>query len=356
MVVFGAGASYDSIPAHRLPSREASRDETESRPPLATELFAERTLFNSAIGRYPACGALIRDRLRSVDQKTTTIEATLDVLAQEAPTSRTVRRELVALRFYLRDVLWECGLRWSERAPGQTNYHALLRRICIWQERTQARVSLVSFNYDLLVDEAMEAHPGRRLATLDSYLADPEFALFKPHGSVNWAHATDELSDQLGPLAAINAAGDAAGGLPVTTGMHVVSRNADGSIPNDVSGANQGVLSIPALTVPILSKLGFEMPPYHEEQLRRALGTVTKLLVIGWRATEENFIALWHERPRESRPMLQVVGTHTADETAKRLIHSGTAANSVPSFTGGFTEYLASGHLEDFLTMPLPGL
>lgn len=55
MVIFGAGASYDSVP-HRHP---AAFPNLANRPPLADELFADRPLFTDAMNRFPACEPII---------------------------------------------------------------------------------------------------------------------------------------------------------------------------------------------------------------------------------------------------------------------------------------------------------
>lgn len=57
MIIFGAGASYDSSPTH-LPPGPSSHDFDE-RPPLADQLFDNRTLFAEAMQRYEECLAIV---------------------------------------------------------------------------------------------------------------------------------------------------------------------------------------------------------------------------------------------------------------------------------------------------------
>ncbi len=59
MVVFGAGASYDSFPSG-LPN---STDWEDRRPPLANELFDNRPAFGPVVSRFPRCQPII-SRLR----------------------------------------------------------------------------------------------------------------------------------------------------------------------------------------------------------------------------------------------------------------------------------------------------
>ncbi len=68
LVIFGAGASYDSV-YHRPPpeaqfSTNVARIQRfgsyeESRPPLANQLFDDRPLFVEIMQTYPACKPLV---------------------------------------------------------------------------------------------------------------------------------------------------------------------------------------------------------------------------------------------------------------------------------------------------------
>ncbi len=59
LVIFGAGASYDSVSALETErwSRETGRG--ERRPPLADELFAGTAPFRAIANKYPRCQPLI---------------------------------------------------------------------------------------------------------------------------------------------------------------------------------------------------------------------------------------------------------------------------------------------------------
>src|SRR5438270_4277647 len=58
MVVFGAGASYDSVPSKR-PVDSLSITEAQFRPPLANQLFEPRPWFVEIMKRFPDCQAVI---------------------------------------------------------------------------------------------------------------------------------------------------------------------------------------------------------------------------------------------------------------------------------------------------------
>src|SRR5438128_888244 len=96
LVVMGAGASYDSV---RGLAKVAGRSD---RPPLASELFGSR--YDRYVATHPACGALVA-YLRRLPE-TTNLEVELDrIQSEEMPNSPLRRRQVIALRYYLRDLL-----------------------------------------------------------------------------------------------------------------------------------------------------------------------------------------------------------------------------------------------------------
>ena len=94
MVIFGAGASYDSAP-----SRPPRMQRDLERPPLAEELFADIDAFSEVASRFPRCLPIIprlRDRPAGVS-----VEQALEQLQQEAEGYPEGYRQLAAIRFYL---------------------------------------------------------------------------------------------------------------------------------------------------------------------------------------------------------------------------------------------------------------
>src|SRR4051812_44194968 len=111
----------------------------------------------------------------------------LGVIQQEERHNPRCQRQLNALRFYLQQILWQSMDDWLHRASGGlTNYVELLDYIERWRhhEKISHPVSLVTFNYDLLLDEACKGELGCTLGNLDAYLKIDGYHLFKLHGSV----------------------------------------------------------------------------------------------------------------------------------------------------------------------------
>ncbi len=82
LVIFGAGASYDSVPARPPSEPRYVRERLDCRPPLANELFLDSGPFAEGLSRFPECHAIV-PYLRRVppDQ---TLEHVLETLQAEA--------------------------------------------------------------------------------------------------------------------------------------------------------------------------------------------------------------------------------------------------------------------------------
>jgi hypothetical protein len=82
-----------------------------------------------------------------------------------------------------------------------------------------------------------------------------------------------------------------------------------------------GSIGLPALSIPVENKDEFSCPPEHVEALKNCVTTVNKIVTIGWRATERDFLQLLSQYLPESVPDLMVVSgsEEGADETCDNL-------------------------------------
>jgi hypothetical protein len=178
LVILGAGASYDSVPAY--PPDESTQ--TPGRPPLADGLFENRPIFHEGMARFPSlhpiAPLLQRRHGLSLEQK-------LQELVREAQEYPVRHKQLMAVRYYLQYIFWRGEDEWLREVAGYvTNYRALLDQIDRWRNDDQP-VCLVTFNYDRLIEAALNG-AGIAIAQLPDYVASPRFKLFKLHGSINW--------------------------------------------------------------------------------------------------------------------------------------------------------------------------
>ena len=105
LVIFGAGASYDSV-SQSILARISEPDRQEWQPPLAADLFRDRSVFEEVLSRLPQCAALVSDLQRKVAAGAS-LEQELGIwVAREATEYPPRHRELMALRFYLQETLW----------------------------------------------------------------------------------------------------------------------------------------------------------------------------------------------------------------------------------------------------------
>jgi hypothetical protein len=188
MVVFGAGASYDSIPqlrpgaSSKLPAHSLADAVVaeQYRLPLANELFDNRPDFVRAIQRFPKCQAVIPYLRQPPPGKT--VENVLEALQTEASNYPERIRQLAAIRYYLHFTPWDCGRNWEAASRGVTNYKTLLDQIQRWRKPAD-QVCLVTFNYDGMLENALPS-VGLYVRELRDYITSEEYKIIKPHGSV----------------------------------------------------------------------------------------------------------------------------------------------------------------------------
>lgn len=361
MVIFGAGASYDSSWRHPVEAdKRFARDiygqsvmrPLMYRPPLANELFSGR--FDDFAMPRTACTAIL-NQLRiaseeaasytpgSGDTTPPSIEQALETISQEAGGNPTVAGQLLDLRWYLNDVVGQTTNEWLKGLAGTTNYNWLLDDVRRWQERHDRQVQLVTFNYDNLLDDACRRVLGMTLQRIPDYVSDEGYRIFKVHGSINRTHGVQASNGLRGvdPSLFTN------GKVPFL----LADIYAEGR-PHTV---NNGLTFVPAIAVPTRSKSAFECPREHLEMLRAAIPEVTDLLIIGWRGMDRHFLRLWAgATERGSKMKRALIVTHSqssANEVKDRLVADARINGTVieTSAAGGFTASLRSGEIAQFL-------
>ena len=337
MVVFGAGASFDSVP-HRPPRKPYLH--MEYRPPLANEMFGDRTQFASAMEQFPKCLAVI-PHLRKAG---ISVEQELEKLQTEAEEDPERHRQLAAIRYYLHFLLWDCVNIWNSNvAQGVTNYKTLLDHVRHWSKGRE-QVCLVTFNYDTMLEAALPL-VGVEIQDLPDYIASDTCKVIKLHGSVNWGREVDTPIEGLGEKAQkviVDELIDRASDLQISqryriTGTHPMFRHHNAAL-------------FPALAIPVEKKRSFECPPEHLDALHTCIPEVSKILIVGWRATEYNFLDLLVNKLRKRvRVMVVAGGQNHADEIAAKLAEAGIKGDFL-STGGGFTDLIEKREIDYFLT------
>jgi hypothetical protein len=362
VVIFGAGASYDSLTKAQLHSPVGGVEElwvAESRPPLANQLFDTRgrPAFRDATSAFPLVTPALMQAMADVAAGTT-IEEAMTELQERGRTSARGRAQLMAIRFYLQRVLTVVPSAWEQQANGETAYVGTLDQLERWSGETGEPFCLITFNYDLLLEEARSRVFGAGAHTMhiDNYVADgPPPAIYKPHGSVNWGRRI--------PWASGGHSGDDARRVicemeldATEHGPIDVRRPADAVIDGTFRSSDGGQIQptawLPAIAIPVEAKPGLVMPDGHLAALKRDLFSASAVVAIGWRAREAHFLDVLRDNMQGDIPLYAVAESErAADETLNNLSETQKFSSYV-AIGGGFAAFAAHRPTADRFSMP----
>jgi len=283
--------------------------------------------------------------LRSL--KGETLEAVLEDLQAKSKFYPRGAQQLAAVRYYLQLVISQCEIAWRGVAKGVTNYKSLLNEIES-ANTGKKPVCLVTFNYDTLLEDALSDF-GLPIEAMDDYTEKhPSYKLFKLHGSVNWARAVDSPTRARNPDNGFSVAKDfieRAAEIPVTQKYLLTAEHPPGSV--------RGIPVFPAIAIPVEKKNTFECPQQMLDDLIALLPQVSKILVIGWRATEAHFLALLKANLRRGAELYIVAGPdqQQAEDIKVRICRQlpNNPPHSASVDAGGFTDFILSRRAEQFL-------
>jgi len=256
---------------------------------------------------------------------------------------------LLALRFYLCDLVETVSNEWWDRFHGFTHYTELLDRISTWRHETDEPVVMVTFNYDRLLDRTVEAQVGDwTLTDFQSYTSRRDWRLFKLHGSVGWSRVVKgwEGVDPEKPNDIIAQTGGVdfdRGELRPFPWLYAVDKG-------------ETAVAAPGLAVPTTLKQRFQCPTDHVDEFASEVGRIDRLLTIGWRAAEPHVLELLAQNIPPGYHL--AICDRSNDDIQAIWDNLGLAARRSPdpkAFTGGFTGLLEADHLEQWLSLPAPG-
>lgn len=346
LVILGAGASFDSSPLYPPTSRGEMRggNVEDARPPLTLDLFNPNRTQSELLLNYPMASAVV-DRLRKEVAAGGNLERSLATLQTESDAYAPRRLHLMAVRFYLRDFLRDCSLRWWKLHSASTTYSQFVDEV----NQHSPDVCYVTFNYDTLLDSTLQSLRLRNLDTIDGYVAPGGPLYVKVHGSVNWRRRIVDLpTPNNGTMSASAVMDSLSVDVSDTGGIYEVEANPDwwGWRKSDDS---QFTMELPALAIPVEAKLtsNFETPRPHLGVLAQAIHAASRVLVVGWRASEPHFAQiLLANKPGLALPFTLVCGPD-GSETDKNLRALGFV--DVADTHMGFSEFVVGGHLRAFL-------
>ncbi len=190
-----------------------------------------------------------------------------------------------------------------------------------------------------MLERAWSHALGWPLDSLDAYVARPEFRLLKLHGSVNWVRiAQNDIGNANPERALIGLGAD----IHLSTAHFILPVGSD---------RLDGRPIFPAIAIPVETKSDFECPAKHLETLKADLPSVTRVLLIGWRATEIHFLKLWAAHHAQEVRIRIVAGSASgATQAQERLEGAGIFEKSGVRISGaGFGEFVTGAELDNFL-------
>jgi hypothetical protein len=336
MVIFGAGASYDSLPAHHPLSGQPP---LESRLPLAKDLFQNRKMFVDVMEEFPVCQTII-PMLRVQERP---VERVLEELQTEGDDHPVRFQQLAAIRFYLQVMIRKCQESFLHEGRGITNYKTLVDQIERWRKKYK-RVCFVTFNYDTMLEDALPTI-GRRIRHPSEYIEHDDYKIFKLHGSISWARNVISVVPGAESMPAEDIARELierAATLDVGQDYCLIDR------PLNVRPATPSGPLFPAIAIPLETKRSFECPDEHLAALKECIPEVTKVLAIGWRGAEDHFLKMLAENRHRPKWMVFAGERAAAQEVVDKLRGIEGLSGEFEAMDGGFTD-LASRRLADEL-------
>jgi len=354
MVVFGAGASYDSIPSRPPPRQRIAGvlgDPISGyRLPLAKELFEDRPLFNDWLARFEHCQGVIV-RLRNAC-KAGSLEHELQKMQDEAKNNPWRHKQLAAVQFYLQSMLWDCKRELdNDSTTTSTNYKELLVQIEDSRIQKNEKICLVTFNYDTMLEDALPL-VGVEINDLHDYVGNENYKIIKLHGSVNWAHrvaAPIEEFPDTGDLGVANEVIERRAELNILPEFRIIHRPLGGNLALGYPPLEEPLF--PALAIPVENKreYEYECPEDHLKALRDFIPEVSKMLLIGWRGTETAFLQSLKENLRKMVYVMAVNGELAAAKEANDRLCNAGVQGRFEGLEVGFSQFVASREVERLL-------
>ena len=343
MVIFGAGASYDSAQAFPVTNSPPSVGNGGPwRPPLANDLFRDpHESFGEIIRKYNKLTRIL-PYLREPTSHGS-VEQTLESLQVQSRDYPERQRELAAVKFYLSDLLMEVTNKWDARTNGVTNYAPLVDEI-LRLDKSGKEVCLVTFNYDLLLERALVSFRDFNMRGPEDFLSShPRLKIFKLHGSVNWSRTVGTAGALYSPNQIIEQADS----------LQPLDRFVPANAAREYGGERRYGPIFPALAIPVQTKTEdhFECPITHRECLANMLPSVTKILIIGWQAKEAHFLKMLRENLPRLTDLMVVGKDYDDSNTILRYFLDQVGKTSIPRTfygMGGFTHFVVNQEGDEF--------
>jgi UDP-2,3-diacylglucosamine pyrophosphatase LpxH len=253
--------------------------------------------------------------------------------------------QLAAVRYYLQLALWNCEVAWEELHHNATNYCTVVDKLEQWRLQEGEEIVFVTFNYDTMLEKALAKNFHREIEQFDHYLFAYNFKIIKLHGSINWGLEVDS------PLPAhTGTVSKAIIDMARTPHQLIVSKDYRIVKHLPMPLLEDGRALFPALAIPVENKFDYVCPTDHVQELYKALPRVRKVITIGWRGVEMDFL-LKLPTSLAAQPALMIISDtdNSATETHANLLKGGAKFSRLVGGVGGFSKVILGHQIEDFL-------
>ena len=270
LIILGAGASHDYVHPDSRPSSFI--------PPPITDHLVKPHFFEQDISeRYKEVQDLFSSIAPIINTGKKNLEESLSQLQNNASVNKHAQQQLIALRFYLKEFFQKI----SARHHPVNNYKALIARV---RASAAPKALVVSFNYDTLFEQSVGWQENDNI---DHYIRG-DIKLIKIHGSCDWSYISKKDAEE-DSFERIKSSFEYLKMYPqhkMATPYH------DKHIGRYRA---KRFHEFPALAIPLPGTKSFICPEHHVERLRRDLGAVDKVLIIGWKAGDTEFVEFLKE-------------------------------------------------------------
>ncbi|WP_394774463.1 hypothetical protein [Flavobacterium sp.] len=326
MVILGAGASFDFSFDGKILEKD--------RPPLTYNLFNDE--YDKILSSYPGANVLASEVLQALDVERFFQEQWEDVKKYHNP---DLLNKIINTQYYLQNLFMDV----SDKCKNvkRSNYNSLMSLASKYTVSKGEPILITSFNYDTLIEQAIEAVSGYAYKKIDDYIdTNRKLILFKPHGSWNWVRyfknnataTTPATKNQLFSLDLY---------LKKKTYSELFLEIDDKvAIDNSPSLTNNSPTFkrfLPQLLIPFTDKDDFVMPMNQRLLLEANLDKIQEILIIGWKGTEQVFKDLL--RSKIGHKQIKITVVNKKDDTIQKVL-SSDLPNAEWSFQDTFSEYM----------------
>ena len=290
MVILGAGASFDFT--------HASPSESNLQMPLTKDIFHDS--FEKIIEKYPGASDLSSE-ISLLISKGGDLENYFEKQWKKIVDNYDpiLLNKLINTQYYIHDLFNTLSEELGKTR--KTNYYNLIKLAHDYIiSQPNEYIPLITFNYDTLLEQAIERHYNTKFVNIDDYINTDRknLLIFKPHGSSNW------VKKFKAGLYASNFIGLNVNSIDVLAKqlydeertLPNINDFLQESITFDIKNPNKSVKNnayynyyFPWLLIPYKNKDDFMMPSKHEAMLEHVLGDVEEILIIGWKGSEQKF-------------------------------------------------------------------